>query len=83
MLAEVARPEDDVDIRRLLREVPLDGAIRLTLEREPDSFAGGAIQRDTHQVIAVREGPGGRCSGSAPARSSRRGSTAGRPASGI
>lgn len=59
MLAEVARPEDDVDIRRLLREVPLDGAIRLTLEREPDSFAGGAIQGDTHQVIAVREGPGG------------------------
>lgn len=59
MLAELARAEDDVDIRRLLREVPLGGAIRLTLEREPDSFAGGGIQGDTHQVVAVREGPGG------------------------
>jgi hypothetical protein len=59
MLAEIARAEDDVDIRRLLREVPLGGAIRLTLEREPDSFAGGAIQGDAHQVIAVRERPGG------------------------
>ena len=49
----VATRADDADLRRLLRENPMAGAVRLSLEREPDFFAGfgGAEQ----QTIVARE----------------------------
>src|SRR4051794_19024058 len=34
---DVATPADDAEIRRVLRENPMPGAIRLSLEREPDA----------------------------------------------
>lgn len=38
----VAGPADEADIRRLLRDNPLGGRYGLSLEREPDAFAGHA-----------------------------------------
>lgn len=51
----IATAADDADLRRLLRESPMAGRIRLTLEREPDFFAafGGAEQQT---IVARVEG---------------------------
>lgn len=38
----VAGPADEADIRRLLRDNPLGGRYGISLEREPDAFAGHA-----------------------------------------
>lgn len=56
---KVATADDDADIRRLLRENPLEGAIRLGFEREPDSFLAAGIHGDVHQQAIVREREGG------------------------
>ena len=62
----VATPADDSAIRRLLRENPLPGAVRLTLEREPDYFRGtnlaGAADRTIVAFEADRLICVGRCS---------------------
>src|SRR5256885_429240 len=39
----LAREEDDAGIRRLLRENPMQGAISLSFEREPNYFKGSSI----------------------------------------
>lgn len=49
----VATPEDDPAIRRLLRDHPMDGAIRLTFEREPDYFRGAGIAGAQDQTIVA------------------------------
>lgn len=36
---DIAGPADEPDLRRLLRQTPLGGGYRLTLEREPDALA--------------------------------------------
>lgn len=58
MRFDLALQEDDAEIRRLLRENPLDGPVRLSLECEPDSAYAAGIQGDAHQVVAVRDAPG-------------------------
>jgi hypothetical protein len=63
MRFELARDADDAEIRRLLRESPLDGPVRITLECEPDSALAAGVQGDVHQVVAVREQPGGSLAG--------------------
>lgn len=50
----IATPADDADIRRLLRDNPMEGAIRLGFEREPDSFLAAGIHGDVHQQAIVR-----------------------------
>lgn len=40
ILYRVAGPEDDSEIRAALREIPMDGWVRLAFEREPTLFAG-------------------------------------------
>jgi hypothetical protein len=51
----VASREDDEDIRRLLRETVFPGAVKLSLEREPDSLAAGAIEGADHHTIVARD----------------------------
>jgi hypothetical protein len=51
----VATREDDADIRRLLRENPLGGWIRLSREREPDAFAVDFGLNQSHGLIIARE----------------------------
>lgn len=58
MRFDLAQKEDDAEVRRLLRENPLEGAVRLSLECEPDSALAGGVQGDVHQMVAVRDAPG-------------------------
>lgn len=46
---------DDAAIRHLLRETPMDGAVSLTLQREPDYFADANIPGEANQTIIARE----------------------------
>lgn len=59
MRFEVATHRDDAEIRRILRDNPLDGDVRLSFEREPDSFVAGATQGNRHQVVVLRDAPDG------------------------
>lgn len=56
----LATPADDADVRRLLRENPMPGAISISLEREPDALAATAIEGDEHHTIVARDERTGR-----------------------
>lgn len=60
---EFAKPGDDPGIRALLRDQPMDGLIRLSLEREPDSRIAAGIEGDTHHAVVARESATGRVVG--------------------
>ena len=62
--------QDDPDIRRLLRENALPGAISLSFEREPDAAVAASIEGDLHQTLVARDRGTGRIAGLA-ARSVR------------
>ncbi len=51
----LATPQDDPEIRRLLRENPLDGAVAVTLEREPDTALAATVEGDRHYTIIARD----------------------------
>jgi hypothetical protein len=51
----VATEDDDAELRRLLRENPMAGGIRLSMEREPSYFAAARIEGDEHRTIVARE----------------------------
>ena len=50
-----ATEADDAGLRALLRETPMGGAIRLTLEREPSFFASVRREGSRHYTICVRD----------------------------
>ncbi len=56
---ELARPSDDEELRRILRETPFEGSISLTMEREPDYFLAAAIEGPFHQTLVLRESRSG------------------------
>jgi hypothetical protein len=50
----VADPSHDAGIRRLLRETPMRGSIRITRQREPNYFASVAAEGgENHAIVAV------------------------------
>jgi len=51
---DFATANDDAGIRALLRSQPMDGAIRVSLEREP----AAGIEGDTHHTVVVRDDRG-------------------------
>lgn len=51
----VAGDADDADIRRLLRENPMRGAVSVSFEREPDYFHAGNLLGADDQTIVARE----------------------------
>ncbi|MGV3533527.1 MAG: hypothetical protein ACO1QR_14265, partial [Chthoniobacteraceae bacterium] len=63
---DVATEADDAAIRRLLRENAMEGAVSLTLEREPDNFRGVGLAGGEDQTIVAFTGERlacmGRCS---------------------
>ena len=63
MIVDLARPEDDPEIRRLLRENPMDGAIRVSLEREPNAFLAAAVEGERHATVVARDPDSGRIVG--------------------
>jgi hypothetical protein len=56
----VATNADDPDLRRMLKTNPLPGEITVSLEREPDALAAGAISGDPHHTIIARDPVDGR-----------------------
>ena len=68
---EEARPEDDPEIRRLLRDNPMDGEIRVSLEREPNAFLAAAVEGEPHRTIVARDPSGGRFAGNIVGMGSR------------
>ena len=51
---DIAGPEDDAAIRRLLRDGPMPGKIALSLQREPSFFAAAGIEGAEHQTVVAR-----------------------------
>ncbi len=51
----VAGPGDDADIRALLRESVMDGALRVALTREPRFALGAEVEGDRHYTVLVRD----------------------------
>ena len=51
---EPARPADDPGIRRLLREQPLGGQVKISLEREPAFEYAAAIEGEPHHAVVAR-----------------------------
>jgi hypothetical protein len=54
MVVEEAAPEDDPELRRLLRDNPMEGEIRVSLEREPNVFLAAAVEGEPHRTIVAR-----------------------------
>lgn len=54
----LAGDSDDADLRRLLRDMPMPGAISISLEREPNFFAGIRAEGDEHQTLLCRDQSG-------------------------
>jgi hypothetical protein len=57
---EAARPEDDAALRALLRAQAMDGAIRLTLEREPALRLAAEVEGERHYTVVLRQPESGR-----------------------
>jgi hypothetical protein len=56
---EEATPDDDPELRRLLRDNPMDGTIQVSLEREPNAFLAAAVEGEPHHTIVARLPQGG------------------------
>lgn len=52
---DVAGADDDGDVRRLLRENAMPGAVSVTLEREPNAFLAGSVEGERYDLIVARE----------------------------
>ncbi|HYU34744.1 MAG TPA: hypothetical protein VEW48_21555 [Thermoanaerobaculia bacterium] len=63
MIVDLATPADDPEIRRLLRDNPMDGEIRVSLEREPNAFLAAAVEGEPHHTVVAREPGTGRIVG--------------------
>jgi len=55
LVFELATEADEAGLRRLLRENPMQGAISLSFEREPNYFHAAAVEGVFHQTLAARE----------------------------
>src|ERR1700752_1270332 len=55
LVFDLATEEDDASLRRLLRENPMQGAISLSFEREPNYFNASSIEGAFHQTLVARE----------------------------
>jgi uncharacterized membrane protein YgcG len=54
----LATAADEPELRRLLRDRPMDGEIRVTLEREPDASLAAAVEGEPHATIVARRRDG-------------------------
>lgn len=63
VVVELARPEDDPQIRCLLRSQAMPGRVCLALQREPNAFLAADIEGDIHHTIVVRQARTGKIIG--------------------
>jgi len=59
----LATRADEPEVRRLLRENPMAGRVRVSLEREPDAFLAAAVEGRPHHTVVARETASGRLVG--------------------
>jgi hypothetical protein len=59
----LAGPQDEAELRALLRANPLAGRITVSFECEPDFFRAAAVEGPFHQTIVGREAASGRIVG--------------------
>jgi hypothetical protein len=52
---EVATPDADAELRRILAETPMPGRVVVSFRREPSYFAAAVVDGGFHQVIAARD----------------------------
>jgi hypothetical protein len=52
---ELAGPEDDKELCRLLARVVMPGQVQITLRRDPSYFAAARIDGPLHQVVIARD----------------------------
>jgi len=65
---ELATERDDAEVRRLLRDNPMQSQIALSLEREPSFFADSDLPGEAKQTIVARENGRVVCMGSCTTR---------------
>jgi hypothetical protein len=58
IIVEEAAPEDDPELRRLLRDNPMAGEIQVSLEREPNAFLAAGVEGEPHRTIVARGSDG-------------------------
>lgn len=59
----IASPADEPDVRRLLRENPMQGDLAMTLEREPEAYAADYGLAASHHFVMARDSQTGRAIG--------------------
>src|SRR5262245_47635460 len=52
---ELATPDADADLRRILVETPMPGRVAVSFRREPSYFAAAVVDGRFHQVVAARD----------------------------
>jgi len=52
---KLAEMDDDKELRRILRETPMQGEISLSFEREPNYFIGATVEAPKHQIIVCND----------------------------
>jgi hypothetical protein len=52
---EVATPDVDAELRRILAETPMPGQVAVSFRREPSYFAAAVVDGKFHQVITARD----------------------------
>ena len=57
---DLATPDDDAQLRRILAATPMDGAIRVSLRREPSYFGAAVLDGPFRQTIVARDQASGR-----------------------
>lgn len=57
---ELARPQDDAELRQLSAATPMAGKVAVSFRREPSFFGAAVVEGDFHQTIVAREGTTGR-----------------------
>jgi hypothetical protein len=55
IIFSLATWEDEAELRRILRQNPMPGAISVSFEREPDYFIGAKVEGPCHQTIVARD----------------------------
>jgi hypothetical protein len=60
---ELLAREDEPELRRLLRENPMQGRVSVSLEREPDAFVAAAAEGRPHHTVVARDPSSGRLVG--------------------
>ncbi len=58
--ARVASEQDDSELRRLLRETYMPGAITVAMTREPNFFLASTTEGDVHGTLLLQESKSGR-----------------------